>query len=97
MVDSPLSIVLPSSNRNKVGSTGRGRCSCSGLIRTRALIRTMISKITFLSIGIALSFSLQWVLSSLGPLNILISSSRGLEIVGGAESLDAAGREFLSS
>jgi hypothetical protein len=32
MIDSPTGIVLLGSNRNRVGSTGRGRCSCSGLI-----------------------------------------------------------------
>jgi hypothetical protein len=97
MVDSLSSIVLPSSNRNKVDSTDRGRCSCSGLIRTQARIRILISKITLFSIGISLPFSLQWVLSSLGPLNILISSSRGLEIVGALNHLTLWGREYLSS
>jgi hypothetical protein len=34
MIDSTTGIVLLGSNRNRVGSTGRGRgrCSCSGLI-----------------------------------------------------------------
>jgi hypothetical protein len=32
MIDSPMGIVLLGSNRNIVGSTGRGRCSYSGLI-----------------------------------------------------------------
>jgi hypothetical protein len=81
MVDSPMSIVLPSSNRNKVGSTGRGRCSCSGMIRARAWIGAPIGKMTFLSTSIELPFSLHWVSRSLGPLNILISSNKGLEIV----------------
>jgi hypothetical protein len=34
MVDSPMGIVLLGSNRNIVGSMGRGRCSYSGLIGT---------------------------------------------------------------
>jgi hypothetical protein len=29
MVDSPTNIVLLGSNKNRVGSTGRGRCSCN--------------------------------------------------------------------
>jgi hypothetical protein len=36
MIDSPTGVVLLDSNRNKVGSTGRGRCSYSGLIGTSA-------------------------------------------------------------
>jgi hypothetical protein len=32
MIDSPTGIVVLGSNRNKVGSMGRGRCSCIGLI-----------------------------------------------------------------
>jgi hypothetical protein len=81
MVNSPTSIVLLGSNRNRIGSTGRGRCrsSCLG---TSARIGVLVGKMTFLTIGIALPFGLQWVLSSLGPLNILISSSRDLDIVG---------------
>jgi hypothetical protein len=35
--------------------------------------------------------SLLQVLGSLGPLNTLIPSGSGLKVVGGAESLDAAG------
>jgi hypothetical protein len=97
MVDSPSCIVLPGSNRNRVGSTGRGRCSCSGLIRGRAWIRASIGKMTFLSISIALSFSLHWIMGSLGPLNNLISSSRGLEIVGALNHLTLWGRESLTS
>jgi hypothetical protein len=29
MVDSPTAVVLLGSNRNRVGSTGRNRCSCN--------------------------------------------------------------------
>jgi hypothetical protein len=95
MVDSSMSIVLPSSNRNRVGSTGRGRCSYSGLIQ--AEIGAPIGKMTFLSTSIALPFRMHWVLSSLGPLNILTSSSRNLEIVGVLNDLTLWSRESLSS
>jgi hypothetical protein len=97
MVDSPSSIVLPGSNRNKVGSTGRGRRSCSNPIRALARIGASIGKMTFLSTSIALPFSLHWVLSILGPLNILISSSRVLEIFGSLNHLMLRSRESLSS
>jgi hypothetical protein len=36
MIDSPTGVVLLGSNRNRVGSTDRGRCSYSGLIDTIA-------------------------------------------------------------
>jgi hypothetical protein len=36
MIDSPMGVVLLGSNRNRVGSIGRSRCSCSGLISTSA-------------------------------------------------------------
>jgi hypothetical protein len=52
---------------------------------------------TFLTIGIALSFSMRWVLGSLDPLNILIPNSRGLEIIGALNHLMLQGRESLSS
>jgi hypothetical protein len=38
MVDSRTNIVLLGGNRNRVGSTGGGRCSCSRLISTSARI-----------------------------------------------------------
>jgi hypothetical protein len=38
MIDSPSGVVLLGSNRNRVGSAGRGRCSYSGLIGTSARI-----------------------------------------------------------
>jgi hypothetical protein len=87
MVDSPSSIVLPGSNRNSVGSTRRGRCRCSWQNRAWAWIRTSVSKMAFLYTGIALPFILRWVLSNMGPLKILISSNRGLEIVGALNHL----------
>jgi hypothetical protein len=36
MIDSSMGVVLLGSNRNRVGSMGRGRCSYSGLIDTSA-------------------------------------------------------------
>jgi hypothetical protein len=57
MVDSPMNIVLPGSNRNRVGTLGRGRCSCSRMIREWAWIRSSIGKMTFLSTRIALPFT----------------------------------------
>jgi hypothetical protein len=99
MVDSPMSIVLPSSNRNRVGSRGRGRgrCSCSRLIQVWAQNGAPIGKMTFLYTSIALPFSLHWILSSLSPLNILISSSKSLEIVGALSDLTLWSRESLSN
>jgi hypothetical protein len=55
-----------------------------------------VSKMIFLSTDIAVSFSLQWVLSSLGPLNSLISTSRSLEMFENcwsAKSLEVVGVE----
>jgi hypothetical protein len=82
MVDSSTCIVLLSSNRNRVRSTGRCRCRCSYLRRAGAQIGVLVGIVTSFSISIALLFSRRWVLSSLGPLNILTSNSRSLEIVG---------------
>jgi hypothetical protein len=91
MVDNPTCIVLLSSNRNRVGSTGRCRCRCSCLTRASTWIGALVGIVTSFYISIALPFSQHWVLSTLGPLNILTSSSRSLEIVGGAESLGTMG------
>jgi hypothetical protein len=38
MIDPPSGVVLLDSNRNRVDSTGRGRCSYSGLIGTSVRI-----------------------------------------------------------
>jgi hypothetical protein len=97
MVDSSSSIVLLGSNRNIGGYMGRGRCRCRWLKRASAWIRASVSKMTFLSIGIALPFSMHWVLGSLGPLNTLISSGRSLEIIGALNHLALWGRKSLSS
>jgi hypothetical protein len=42
MIDSPTGVVLLGSNRNRVGSTGRGRCSYNNLIDMSARIRASI-------------------------------------------------------
>jgi hypothetical protein len=96
MVDSPMSIVLLSSNRNKVGSTGRGRCSSSSLISTGALIGASVGMMSLLSIIVAPSISLQHVLGSLDSLNTLIPSSRSMGIIGALNHLTRRGRKSLS-
>jgi hypothetical protein len=80
MVDSPTSIVLLGSNRNRVGSTGRGRCSSSSLISMGALIGASVGIMSLLSTVVAPMISLQRVLSSLGPLNTLIPNNKSLGI-----------------
>jgi hypothetical protein len=97
MIDSPISVVLLGSNMNRVGSTGRGMCSYSGLIGTSLRIRTSVGVMSLFTTVVAPMISLLWVLGSLGPLNTLISSSRSLEIVGVLNPLTLWGRESLSS
>jgi hypothetical protein len=87
MIDSPTGIVLLGSNRNKVGSTGRGRCSYSRLIDMSAQIGATIGVISLFTTVIAPTVSLSWVLGSLGSLNALIPSSRSLEVVGALNHL----------
>jgi hypothetical protein len=82
MVDSPTSIVLLGSNRNRDGSTSGGTCSNSNLIGMGAWIGASVGVMSLLSIVVAPMIILQWVLGSLGPLKTLIPSSRSLEIVG---------------
>jgi hypothetical protein len=97
MIDSPTGVVLLGSNRNRVGSTGRGRCSYSRLIDMSARIRASIGVMSLFTTAIAPTVSLLWVFGSLGPLNTLIPSSRGLEVVGVLNHLMLRGRESLSS
>jgi hypothetical protein len=97
MVDSPTSIVLLGSNRNGVGSTGRGRGSSSCLISTGAWIETSVDIMSLLSTFVAPTISLQQVLGSLGPLSTLIPSSRSLGIVGALNHLMLWGRKSLSN
>jgi hypothetical protein len=90
-----MSIVLLSSNMTRIGSTGRRRCRLWK--RESAWIGALVCKMTLLTIGIALLFSQRQILSGLGPLNTLISSNRGLEIVGVLNHLMLRGRKSLSS
>jgi hypothetical protein len=97
MIDSPTGIVLLGSNRNRVGSTGRGRCSYSGLIDTSVRIGASIGVMSLFTIVIAPTISLLQVLGSLGSLNTLMPSNRSLKVVGALNHLTFWGRESLSS
>jgi hypothetical protein len=97
MIDSPTGIVLLGSNRNRIGSTGRGRCSYSRLIDMSAQIGASIGVMPLFTTVIAHTVSLLRVLGSLGSLNTLIPSSRSLEVVGALNHLTLWGRESLSS
>jgi hypothetical protein len=97
MIDSPMGVVLLGSNRNRVGSMGRGRCSYSRLTDTSARIGTSIGVMSLFTTAIAPMVSLLRVLGSLGPLNTLIPSSRGLEVVGALNHLTLWSGESLSS
>jgi hypothetical protein len=82
MIDSPTGIVLLGSNRNRVGSTGRSRCSYSRLIDMSAWIGASIGVMSQFTTVIAPTVSLLQLLGSLGSLNTLIPSTRSLEVVG---------------
>jgi hypothetical protein len=97
MVDSPTGIVRLGSNRNKIGSTGRGRCSYSRLTNMSARIGASIGVMSLFTTVIAPTISLLQVLGSLGSLNTLIPSSRSLEVIGALNYLTLLGRESLSS
>jgi hypothetical protein len=97
MIDSPTGIVLLGSNRNRVDSIGRGRCSYSGLIDMSERIGASVGVISFFTTVVAPTISLLRVLGSLGPLNTLIPSNRSLDIVGALNPLMLWGRESLSS
>jgi hypothetical protein len=97
MIDSPTGVVLLGSNRNRVGSTGRGRCSYSRLIDMSAWIGASIGVMSLFTIAIASTVSLLRVLGSLGPLNTLIPSNRSLEVIGALNHMTLQGRESLSS
>jgi hypothetical protein len=97
MIDSPMGVVLLGSNRNRVGSTGRGRCNYSKLINMSVRIGASTSVMSLFTIVIAPTVSLLRVLGSLGSLNTLIPSSRSLEVVGALNHLMLWGRESLSS
>jgi hypothetical protein len=97
MIDSPTGIVLLGSNRNRVASMGRGRCSYSRLTDTSAWIRASIGVLSLFTTVIAPMISLLRVLGSLGSLNSLIPSSRSLDVVGALNHLTLQGRESLFS
>jgi hypothetical protein len=97
MIDSPMGVVLLGSNRNRVGSMGRGRCSYSRLIDTSAQIGASIGVMSLFTTVIAPTVSLLRVLGNLGPLNTLIPSNRSLQIVGALNHLTLRGRESLSN
>jgi hypothetical protein len=97
MIDSPMGVVLLGSNRNRVGSTGRGRCSYSRLTDTSAQIGALIGVMSRFTIVIAPTISLLRVLGSLGSLNTLIPGTRSVEVVGALNHLTLRGRESLSS
>jgi hypothetical protein len=97
MIDSPTGVVLLGSNRNRVGSMGRGRCSYSRLSDTSAQIGASIGVMSMFTTVIAPTVSLLRVLGSLGSLNTLIPNSRSLEVVGALNHLTLRGRESLSS
>jgi hypothetical protein len=97
MIDSPTGVILLGSDRNRVGSTGRGKCSYSRLTDTSAWIGASIGVMSLFTIVIALTVSLLQVLGSLGSLNTLIPSSSRLEVVGALNHLTLWGRKSLSS
>jgi hypothetical protein len=97
VINSPMGIVLLGSNKNRVGSTGRGSCSCSKLISMSARIGASIVIMSLFTTVVACLISLYLVLGSTGPLNALIPSSSSLEIVGTLNHLTLWCRESLSS
>jgi hypothetical protein len=97
MIDSPTSVVLFGSNRNRIGSTGRGRYSYGRLTDMSAWIGASIGIMSLFTTVIAPTVSLLQVLGSLGSLNALIPSSRSLEVVGALNHLTLRSRESLSS
>jgi hypothetical protein len=97
MIDSPTGVVLLGNNRNRIGSTGRGRCSYSRLTDTSAWIGASIGIMSLFTTVIAPTISLLQVLGSLGSMNTLIPDSGSLEVVGPLNHLTLRGRESLSS
>jgi hypothetical protein len=73
-----MGVVLLDSNKNRVDSIGRGRCSYSRLIGTSAWIGASIGVMSLFTTVIAPTVILLWVMGSLGSLNTLIPSSRSL-------------------
>jgi hypothetical protein len=96
IIDSPMGVVLLGSNSNRVGSTGRDMCGCSGLISTSARIGASVDEMSLFTTIVAPTIILLWVLGSLGLLNTVTSNSRSLEIVGALNNLTLRGTESLS-
>jgi hypothetical protein len=90
MIDSPTGVVLLGSNKNRVGSMGRGRSSYSRLTNMSGQIDALIGVMSMFTTAIAST-------GSLCPLNTLIPSNRSLEVVGALNQLTLRGRESLSS
>jgi hypothetical protein len=67
IIDSLTGVVLLGSNRNRVGSMGRGKCSYSGLIGMSARIGASVGIISLFTTVISPTISLLRVLGSLGP------------------------------
>jgi hypothetical protein len=63
MIDSPMGVVLLGSNRNRVGSTGRGRCSYSRVIGTIARIGASVGVMSLFTTVVApmITFCGCWV------------------------------------
>jgi hypothetical protein len=59
VVDLSVNIVLLGSNRNRVGSMGRGRCGCNWRVGVWVRVGASVSEMTLLSISKAPPFSLQ--------------------------------------
>jgi hypothetical protein len=97
MIDSPAGVVLLGSDRNRVDTTGSCRCSYSRLTDMSARIGASIVLMSLFTTAIAPTVSLLRVLGSLGSLNILIPSSRSLEVVGALNHLTLQSRESLFS
>jgi hypothetical protein len=57
-IDLPTNIVLPSSNRNIISSTGRRRGGYNCLRRVVARIGALVGKVTFLPTSVELPFTL---------------------------------------
>jgi hypothetical protein len=97
MIDSLTGVVLLGSNRNRIDSMGRGRCSYSRLVDMCARIGASIGIMSMFTTVIAHTVSLLRVLGSLGSLNTLIPCSRSLEVVKALNHVMLWGKESLSS
>jgi hypothetical protein len=90
MVDSPMNIVPLGGNRNKIGLTGRSRCSCSGLISTNAQIGASVGVMSHFTIVETLTISLRWVLGCFGSSKHSDFQQQESRNCWGADSLGAA-------